>query len=486
MKKISAQQCSWAATAAATAAVLAFLAAFAPRSVSAVLAAGAVVILSAAAGALQCAVLRNERRETAVVRRYLELLGHSQQAGLTSILNAHSLPTLDPQSPWHRPLTGIRDYLASFQDRQADAESARAALEVRLQRTTTRLDLMQAVLAKLNEPVFVVDDYNDLLLANPEAERRLGAAGDKRRLNELLPNEKLTALIADVRRRNVPTHRADDVEWAEADGQKRCYRAAVDNLSSAATGTGGGAALVVLRDVSAAREAHRRHAEFVSAASHEMKTPLAGIKAYVELLADGEAESDADREEFLDVIAHQTDRLQRLIENLLNIARIEAGVVKVSKQSRSVNEIVAETIDVVRPAAEAKQITLVSDLSPLYLGALVDRDLLAQAVINLMSNAVKYTPVGGRVTLRSRLADHEIQIDVDDTGVGLSEEDCGRVFEKFYRVEKDKTMASGTGLGLPLVKNIVEDVHGGRLDVRSKLGEGSTFSIFIPAAGRTA
>jgi two-component system phosphate regulon sensor histidine kinase PhoR len=217
-----------------------------------------------------------------------------------------------------------------------------------------------------------------------------------------------------------------------------------------------------------------------------MKAPLAGIKAYVELLADGDAEDETERDEFLGVINGQADRLQRLIDNLLNIARIEAGVVKVSKQARSINEILTETLSVVEPAAQAKQITLAADLSPLYLGALVDRDMLAQAVINLLSNAVKYTNNGGRVTLRSRLADHEIQIEVEDTGVGLGEEDCRRVFEKFYRVEENKAMAAGTGLGLALAQHIVEDVHGGKLTVRSKLGEGSTFCITIPSAGRSA
>ena len=157
-----------------------------------------------------------------------------------------------------------------------------------------------------------------------------------------------------------------------------------------------------------------------------------------------------------------------------------------SKQSRGVNEILTEAFNVVAPAAEAKRIDLVADLSPLYLGALLDRDMFLQAVINLLSNAVKYTPSGGRVTLRSRLVDHEIQVEVEDTGVGLSEEDAARVFEKFYRVEKDKTMAAGTGLGLPLAKHIVEDVHGGKLAVRSRLGEGSTFAIAVPTAARNS
>ena len=242
--------------------------------------------------------------------------------------------------------------------------------------------------------------------------------------------------------------------------------------------------MAVLRDIGRQKALQKRNAEFVSAVSHEMKTPLAGIKAYVELLVDGDAEDEQTREEFLEVINSQADRLERLINNMLNLARIEAGVVSVNKNSRSLNELLEEAVHVVHPAAEAKQIELATELSPLYLGVLADRDMLLQSAINLLSNAIKYTPDGGRVTLRSRLADQEVTFEVEDTGVGLSEEDCQRVFEKFYRVKKDKTMASGTGLGLPLAKHIVEDVHGGRLSVQSALGAGSTFRVTLPNSGQ--
>jgi two-component system phosphate regulon sensor histidine kinase PhoR len=244
--------------------------------------------------------------------------------------------------------------------------------------------------------------------------------------------------------------------------------------------------VAVFRDIGREKALQKRHAEFVSSVSHEMKTPLAGIKAYVELLVDGEAEDDQTREEFLGVISGQADRLQRLVENMLNLARIEAGVVSVNKKSRSLNELLEEAIHVVQPVAEAKQIKLTVELSPMYLGVLADRDMLLQSAINLLSNAIKYTAKGGRVTLRSRLGAGEVAFEVEDTGVGLSDEDRQRVFEKFYRVTKDKTMASGTGLGLPLAKHIVEDVHGGRLTVDSTLGVGSTFCVTLPNAGQMA
>ncbi len=217
-----------------------------------------------------------------------------------------------------------------------------------------------------------------------------------------------------------------------------------------------------------------------------MKTPLAGIQAYAEMLVDGEADDEATQEEFLNVINSQADRLARLIDNLLNLARIESGVIKVRKEARSLNELLEEAVNVTRHMAEEKGIRLTSDLSPMYLGVLVDRDQLLQAAINLLSNAIKYTSPGGAVTLRSRSREGEAVFDVEDSGVGLSADDCDKIFGKFYRVAGHQHMASGTGLGLPLAKSIVEEVHGGQLTVKSQPGIGSVFTVTLPAAAELA
>jgi two-component system, OmpR family, phosphate regulon sensor histidine kinase PhoR len=440
-------------------------------------------LVVAVVAVVQSWALAREQREQTIARRYLELLGHVEGDHPSPILNLESLPAIEQSSPWYRPLMQIRDYLAAYHDRQQQTEHLRTGLEIRVQRAQAELELLRGIVAGVGEPILAVNRYDEVLVANVEAEKLFGlapAGQEKRRIGEWPAGEKFEHWLGDLRRRNAPMHRADEFEF-QTPGGRRSYHVTAANL--AAEGEVGGAVLT-LRDVEAHQDVRKQHAEFVSAAGHEMRAPLAGIKAYVELLADGDAEDDASREEFLEVIHGQADRLQRLIDNLLNIARIEAGVVKVSKQSRGVNEVLTEASHVVAPSAEMKQIKLQSDLSPLYLGALVDRDMLLQAVINLLSNAVKYTPAGGQVTLRSRLADSEILIEVEDTGVGLGEEDCLRVFEKFYRVEKDKSMAVGTGLGLALAKHIVEDVHGGKLTVRSKLGVGSTFAFTLPQAAR--
>jgi two-component system phosphate regulon sensor histidine kinase PhoR len=306
-------------------------------------------------------------------------------------------------------------------------------------------------------------------------------------LEQLARCEQLVSLLGETRRRRSTVQRSGEIAMADEDGKQRWYRvtcrtlASVDEAQAAADRGSAHGAVAVLTDITGQKAIQKRNAEFVSAVSHEMKTPLSSIRAYVELLVDGEAEDDATQEEFLGVINSQADRLQRLIDNLLNLARIEAGVVAVNKTPLSLNELLSEALGVMQPAAEDKQIALSGELSPLYLGVLADRDMLMQGAINLLSNAVKYTKSGGSVTLKSRMTDQEIVFEVQDTGVGLSPEDCQKVFEKFYRVKKDREMAQGTGLGLALVKHIVEDVHGGRIEVTSELRRGSTFRVTLPA-----
>ncbi len=452
-----------------------------------------IAALAVSGGLLHFLLQRLSRREHEA-RHYLERLCQLDPAEASSDL-AGVLPAIHPKSPWHGSLLRLQQTFALHASRTAELEHAKAALEIRCRRSAADCERMTNIVNGVSEPVVAVDQYDELLLANPSAKRLLGidlAGTEKRILSQIVRCEKLVALVNDTRRRKVRTSRTEEVELESPEGEKRWYAVTATSIPSQAEAAaeggeeGNDGVVAVLRDISTQKVIQRHNAEFVSAASHEMKTPLAGIKAYVELLADGDAEDEETREEFLKVINGQADRLQRLIDNLLNLARIEAGVVKVNKQAQPLNEILAEAIGVVNPAAEAKQIKLVQDLSPLYLPVLVDRDMMLQAAINLLSNAVKYTAPGGTVTLRSRLAVDQVQFEVEDTGVGLSEEDCEKVFSKFYRVEKNKNMAPGTGLGLPLAKHIVEDVHSGRLTVTSQLDVGSTFMVTIPSAARSA
>jgi two-component system, OmpR family, phosphate regulon sensor histidine kinase PhoR len=420
--------------------------------------------------------------------RYLTALCRVDLRDLRHGDHNSSLPALPSTEPWRGLTLQIHDGLCQQSRRVQDLEQARAVSELRACRATAQLEQIRAVLSKLAEPVLVINNFNELALANTSAEQLFhlepGAAEGKA-AGSVLHCQKLLELVMGAARHKTAGCRHDEIELTDAEGNARWFRATASRVRAAADDEeGSGGTVLVLQDIADRRTLQKRNAEFVSAVSHEMKAPLAGIKAYVELLADGEAEDQQTRDDFLGVIDGQAERLQRLVENLLNLARIEAGVVQVSKEPQSLNALLEEALHVVQPAADAKTIALLGDLSPLYLGVLADRDMLMQAAINLLSNAVKYTPPGGQVTLRSRLESGQVRFEVQDTGVGLSESDCSRVFEKFYRASNSREMASGTGLGLPLAKHVIEDVHGGRLWVESTVGKGSTFAVALPSAGQ--
>ncbi len=394
------------------------------------------------------------------------------------------LPPPSIGGPWSQVLEQVHQAFRDHGRQIQNLEQARSALEIRCRRATSEAAQIKGILSSLPEPILVADSYDELVMVNSSAEQLFQfdmQNVETRAAKSIIHCQKLVDLLLGTARHKSTERRNEDIEIADMEGHSHWYRATAARLSGENKATDERAescgAVVVLRNIGEHKAVQKRNAEFVSSVSHEMKTPLAGIKAYVELLADGDAEDENTREEFLAVINGQADRLQRLVENLLNLARIEAGVVNVSKEPRSLNEILDEALSIVQPSAEAKSIALINDLSPMYLSVLIDRDMLLQAAINLLSNAIKYTPPGGSVTLRSRMEEGQVRFDVQDTGVGLSGDDCNRVFEKFYRVERNKEMAPGTGLGLPLAKHIVEDVHGGRLTVESTLGQGSTFSV---------
>lgn len=422
-------------------------------------------------------------------RRYIDQLCSLEPHALCHEEVQSEVPLRKGDRAWRELCDRVQRRLGEFAERAESLEMARAAIEVRSRRTAVEKDQLHEILAGLADPVVAVDQFGEIVLANPSAEKLLAVKSTDRdhpALAQLERCEQLVNLLGETRRRRCATQRSSEVALNDEEGKQHWYRVTCRTLSyqaeQAAAGDRGSqhGAVAVLTDITGQKVIQKRNAEFVSAVSHEMKAPLSSIRAYVELLADGEAEDDETREEFLNVINSQADRLQRLIDNLLNLARIEAGVVAVNKSALSLNELLQEALGVMQPAAEKKTIALAGEFSPLYLGVLADRDMMLQAAINLISNAVKYTRPEGNVVLRSRLSDQEVVFEVQDTGVGLSEEDCRRVFEKFYRVKKDRDMAPGTGLGLALVKHIVEDVHGGRIEVASQLGEGSTFRVVLP------
>ena len=219
--------------------------------------------------------------------------------------------------------------------------------------------------------------------------------------------------------------------------------------------------------------------EFVSLVSHELRTPLTSIRGYLELVLDGAAGSlTEEQERFLRVVERNADRLLGLVGDLLFVAQVDAGRLPVEFDDLDLAVVAAECVDGVRPAAEAKSLELIVDASPL--AAKGDRGRLDQLLGNLVSNAVKFTPEGGRVTVRVSAQDESALIEVSDNGIGVPEAELGELFTRFFRSSTATENAiPGTGLGLVIAKAIAE-AHGGQIAVESREGVGTTFKVTLP------
>lgn len=342
----------------------------------------------------------------------------------------------------------------------------------------------EAILRSISDPVIVTDAYDQLVMANPAAEELFSFRcpdAYRQPIDQLIQDEKLVATIRQAREADARVAR----RRTEHEIGEEVYALTMSPVASEpGPSPENHGVVVILRDVTKDRQAARMKSEFVAQVAHELRTPLSSIRAYVEMLVDGEADDEKTRREYYEIIQTFAERLGRLIDNMLNISRIEAGTVRINKEAISIAVVAKEAADVMRPAAEEKGITFNRELPPVIYQVLADRDLIYQAILNLLSNAVKYTPNGGRIDLRMTPQEENrtMRIEVSDTGAGIPKEDLPRMFEKFFRVEQNKQMAKGTGLGLNLVKQIVEVVHGGELTLASEVGKGSTFTMILPLA----
>jgi len=243
------------------------------------------------------------------------------------------------------------------------------------------------------------------------------------------------------------------------------------------------AVLIVLNDVTRLRRLENMRRDFVANVSHELRTPVTSIKGFVETLSDGALDSPEDARRFVGIIRKHADRLAAIIEDLLTLSRLEEdGAAQMEPQATAVRPVLAAAIEACQLRAAEKGVT-VELACHAELTARASPELLEQAVINLIDNAVKYSPRGSRVRVEGQQTNGEVVVRVKDEGCGISVEDQERVFERFYRVDRARSRdLGGTGLGLAIVKHIAQ-VHGGRVGLESALGKGSTFSIYVPGAG---
>jgi len=221
--------------------------------------------------------------------------------------------------------------------------------------------------------------------------------------------------------------------------------------------------------------------DFLANVSHELKTPLTSIQGFAQAILDGTANSPEALKRSAGIIYEEADRMRRLVEGLLDLARLDAGLRALHRAPLDLRLMLMAIAEKLGPRARAKGINLQTELPPALPTLIGDADRLAQVFTNLLDNALKHTPAGGSVALAAAAGGGGVVVTVKDSGAGIPPQDLHRIFERFYQVDKSRAHSEGLGLGLAISKEIVE-AHSGRVSVESRLGEGSTFSVQLPLA----
>jgi two-component system phosphate regulon sensor histidine kinase PhoR len=377
--------------------------------------------------------------------------------------------------------------IEEFETLAAAMNTLAAGLKDRLSASTQQQKELETTLSGMSEAV---------LLINPDGKiRRINSAGEK--MLRVEPGMAAGREVLDIIRSRslhdfvvLPVTGTDPVEEdLTLEGDKvrflHAFKTAIRDDDGRFTGT-----LVVLHDITRLKRLENIRQDFVANVSHELKTPITSIKGFVETLREDDSHDPEITKHFLDIIARHTDRLNSIIEDLLVLSRIEQA--ENTKQNPGevgpgiirervlVRDMIESAVQVCDSKAATKNIVVSMTCDPEAV-ACVNQQLLEQAIVNLVDNAIKYCEPDGRVSVEAGVADGRLKIVVTDNGCGIPMEDQSRIFERFYRVDKGRSRAQGgTGLGLSIVRHVAR-IHDGKVRVTSVPGEGSSFVIDVPA-----
>ncbi len=347
------------------------------------------------------------------------------------------------------------------------------ALEKQVRKRTLQLEAqnawLQAILSSTADGIIVTDGDGKIVQKNRVVDKWI---------NEILTSEDIQSLYEAIHTISHQTERRTDVllELTGLDLQ----------LSSAPIsdqGTEGPATVIAVHNVSYLKELDRMKSRFVSNVSHELRTPITSIRLYASLIRNSD---ENRREQYLESLNHEADRLSRLVEDILKISHLESGKMTLNLQPMDLN-VLAETVVANHMVlAETRNLNMTYQCSTLHANVLIDPDKFTQVLNNLIENAIHYTPSSGHIHIitAQQTVDGKRwgMVIVQDTGMGISEDEIEYVFERFYRGEEPKKMQiPGSGLGLAIVKEILQ-LHGGDIEVQSKVGKGTTFTVRIPFA----
>lgn len=348
-------------------------------------------------------------------------------------------------------------------------------LQTKITELTNERDRLGVILRGMTEGVMVVDKDNHITLVNEVIKDFLGerVKFQGRTPLEVLRNNEFHEGFQRVLQ-GAPTFTMELLISAPAE------RVLEVNIVGIRSGDQVQGAIAVFHDMTKLKRLERIRRDFVANVSHELRTPLTSIKGYAETLLDGFVAADQKTRQFLQIILKHANRLSSIINDLLSLSKIESREESIPKKETDLGEVIDTSIQLVQKLAAEKGIRVIVEPLPASTLIMADRDLLGQAVVNLLDNAIKYTPSKGKVTVSFENLEKEIRLHISDTGVGIPEKDLYRIFERFYRVDKDRSRElGGTGLGLSIVKHIIL-AHGGKMWVESELGKGSIFHFSLP------
>ena len=342
-----------------------------------------------------------------------------------------------------------------------------------------------AMLTSMVEGVMVLDRRGRVLQINPALERmfdvtRMEARGHP--CSDVFRHPQLDTLVSAVLTKR--TNQEDEI-LLHPSGRRLHIEASVTE----SYGENDACAILVFHDMTELRRLEMVRKDFVANVSHELRTPLTSIKGYIEALLDGAKDDPKTSTQFLNIILKQSDRLNLILEDLLQLSKIESGQVQFKREPLHIQGVIERTLAVIKPLADKKRHRLVSFVENNLPSVLGDEDRLIQILSNLLDNAVKYTPENGTITVAAHPVSDDaeqpaivtaVELSVTDTGMGIPEMERPRVFERFYRVDKARSRElGGTGLGLAIVKHIVEGL-GGRVWAEANAPTGSRFVVRLP------